>query len=516
MRRTLTTQMTLASLALGGVVVAIVFVLLLMAEAQQSRTERVRQAGDRVLAATEVRAIVVDLQAGQRGFLLTRDERFLEPYDAALRRWRSPAGRRLVAGLGAPGGLVRRRIDSLIDEYLAITIRLVARDPVRVRFMVRSGLGKRRVDVLRRQLGTLIAAARADRLVALDELRQADRRATAAAAAGLLLATLLVALFTVYLVRAVVRPVRRVAAAARSMSAGDLDARVAPIARPARELDEMAVAFNQMATDLEARTSELESRYEEIRLEVGRAATLQRQLLPDRPPDAARMELAGACLPAADVGGDYFDFLVDRQGRVTLLVADVAGHGIASALLMAMVRQVARREVLAGSPPGTVLSVANRDLYDDLVTVELFVTVFCARVDLAGGRVEFANAGHNRPLLRRADGTLEELDADGMAIGLVDDVAFEDAARPFGPGDSLVLYTDGVVEAEDAGGAALGDAALRALVTGLGGAPPEVTVARVVGAVREHVGARPVRDDVTVVAARHPGATRDPRPGGRG
>jgi serine phosphatase RsbU (regulator of sigma subunit)/CHASE3 domain sensor protein len=507
MRRTLTAELAGASLALGAVVIGIVLTLLILVAQEEEKTESVRRAGDRALAATELRGLVVDLQAGQRGYLLTRERRFLEPFDAARRRWRSRSGARLLADVGPERDLLRTRIDSLIDDYLEPTIRLFPRDPLRVRLMVRSGLGKRRVDVLRDQLGNLIGAARRDRIAALDELRRAERRARTVALIGLLVASLLVVLFCLYLVRSVVRPVQRVSAAARAMSGGDLRARVAGGEERSAELLDMAAAFNQMASALESRTGELEQRYDEVRLEVARAATLQRQLLPERPPPGARIELAGACLPAADVGGDYFDYLVDDRGRVTLLIADVAGHGIASALLMAMVRQVVRREVLAGAAPDEVLRAANAELHDDLVTVELFVTAFCARIDRGAGVLQFANGGHNRPFLRRSDGTVSELDADGMAIGLLADAPFEAGETAFAAGDAVVLFTDGVVEAEDPDGRPLGDRRLQEMVEGMEGTAPESAVALVVGAVREHVAGRPVRDDVTVVVGRHPGGT---------
>jgi hypothetical protein len=122
---------------------------------------------------------------------------------------------------------------------------------------------------------------------------------------------------------------------------------------------------------------------EAVRREMEIAATIQRSLLPERPPDVPNVQLAALCVPAANVGGDYYDFVVDKAGGLSLVIADVAGHSIGSALMMAMGRSILRRELDGGGEPAAVLRATNAALFDDLVRAGLFITAFCARFDPA-------------------------------------------------------------------------------------------------------------------------------------
>ena len=142
-------------------------------------------------------------------------------------------------------------------------------------------------------------------------------------------------------------------------------------------------------------------------------------------------------MPAANVGGDYYDFFVDEGGRISLVIADVAGHSIGSALMMAMARTILRRELHEGSDPAAVIAATNAALFDDLVRSSLFLTVFCVRFEPLTGVLEYANGGHNPPLLRRASGEMLELDADGAAVGILRDVEFERGRVELAHGDAL-------------------------------------------------------------------------------
>jgi sigma-B regulation protein RsbU (phosphoserine phosphatase) len=203
-------------------------------------------------------------------------------------------------------------------------------------------------------------------------------------------------------------------------------------------------------------------------------------------------------VPAANVGGDYYDFLVDEGGGLALVIADVAGHSIGSALMMAMGRSILRCELAGGGEPAAVLRATNAALFDDLVRAGLFITAFCARFDPATRRLAYANAGHNPPLLRRAaDGVTRELDADGASLGILQDLEFEPGKTALEAGDVLVLYTDGITEAPGPDGQ-FGEERLRAA---LDDRPPGALVEAIYAAVRAHAG--DVRaDDVTLVALR--------------
>ncbi|HEX4905535.1 MAG TPA: SpoIIE family protein phosphatase [Acidimicrobiales bacterium] len=229
------------------------------------------------------------------------------------------------------------------------------------------------------------------------------------------------------------------------------------------------------------------------------AASIQRGLLPRHPPEVPGIEVAGRCIAAAQVGGDLFDHLVGDDGRLTVVVADVAGHSISSALLMATTRSLLRREIQEGRGPAEALAAAGGSLYEDLAGAGLFVTVFCAQLAPSTGELRFANGAHNPALLRRSDGTVEELDADGMALGMVDGWPYDEGVRTLAPGDLVVLYTDGVTEARDGDGELFGEARLHALVADLCTTSAEEAADAIVGAAMAFSGDAGLQDDLTVL-----------------
>jgi sigma-B regulation protein RsbU (phosphoserine phosphatase) len=243
----------------------------------------------------------------------------------------------------------------------------------------------------------------------------------------------------------------------------------------------------------------LRRRQQQAEKEIQLAAGVQRSLLPDTPPELERASVAGRCFPATNVGGDCFDYVVDDDGRLNVFIADVAGHSISSALLMAMGRSALRREIAAGASPAAVLGATNRAMYADLVSTELFITMFCARYDPATHVLEYASAGHNPPLL--GSGTdVVELDADGVAIGILEEVDFEERTATLAEGDRLLLYTDGAMEALDPAGEQFGEHRLHALMGTDAGVAPEAFLDHIYTAVRAHAGDTPQQDDITLVA----------------
>ncbi|MCW2991925.1 MAG: putative Serine phosphatase RsbU regulator sigma subunit [Solirubrobacterales bacterium] len=242
----------------------------------------------------------------------------------------------------------------------------------------------------------------------------------------------------------------------------------------------------------------------ELENEVSMAAGIQMGLLPKEPPAVAGADLAGVCLPAANVGGDYYDLILREDGRLVILIADVAGHSIGSALLMAMARSVLRREVAQGEPPSAILGATNTAMFHDLVSAGLFITMFCAVYDPETSRLTYANAGHNPPILARADGPTLELDGDGAAIGFLEHVDFEELTDEIGPGDELLLYTDGVVEALGAGDEPFGEERLAETVSAMAPAGAAVTIDAIVAALNDFTGGAHQRDDITMVALRRP------------
>jgi serine phosphatase RsbU (regulator of sigma subunit) len=187
---------------------------------------------------------------------------------------------------------------------------------------------------------------------------------------------------------------------------------------------------------------------ERVRREMEIAQQIQTRLLPGEPPGIPGLDLAGRCLPATQVGGDYYDFFVHSDYELGVVIADVSGHDVGSAFIMATARSALRSEVLARKSPFNVLKETNYVLYNDLSRAEKFITMFYAEYDGSTNVLRYSNAAHNPPFLVR-NGTCRLLDTDGMFIGMWESVNFEEKIIHLLPNDFVILYTDGVVEAKN-------------------------------------------------------------------
>ncbi len=225
--------------------------------------------------------------------------------------------------------------------------------------------------------------------------------------------------------------------------------------------------------------------------EFDRAAQVQRSLLPRWVPEVPGFELAGACLPARAVGGDFFDWHPSADGAV-VTVADVMGKGVGAAIMMATVRAVMR--ATANDDLGLALTRAAETLEPDLEETSTFVTVFHARVDATAGVVHFADAGHGLALVVHADRPWERLPSEGLPLGAVPGGAWGTGVLELGLGDLLLVFSDGLL---DLFGGSLADLD-RVVQTVAGARSAHEVVSRVVAVAR---GSR-LPDDVTVVALR--------------
>lgn len=182
-------------------------------------------------------------------------------------------------------------------------------------------------------------------------------------------------------------------------------------------------------------------------------AKIQRQLLPDRSPRLAGISLASSYLTSTAAGGDYFDYYLGDDDRIGIVIADASGHGPGAATVMAMMRAILHcyQDTLA---PGRALddvSAMARYCNQKLVQANLngeFATAFFCVLDTRGGALRWTRCGHNPPLIRRADGRIEVIDSAGtLPLGISTDIGFETDSCVMGPGDTLLLYTDGITEA---------------------------------------------------------------------
>lgn len=191
------------------------------------------------------------------------------------------------------------------------------------------------------------------------------------------------------------------------------------------------------------------------------AQQIQKSFLPDAAPEIPGVDIAGRCMSAAHVGGDYYDFFSHDNNEVDIVIADVSGHSVGAALVMSEVRTLLKAESTSSHSPGTTLDSLNRQLYDDLTRAELFITMFYARYNAKSGTLLYANAGHNLPVLKsRNQAELLELDAEGLIIGVKKEVPFEEQSVRLISGDLLLFYTDGLTEACNRNGEMFGTTGL--------------------------------------------------------
>jgi predicted permease len=241
---------------------------------------------------------------------------------------------------------------------------------------------------------------------------------------------------------------------------------------------------------------------ERLRRDLALAAEVQRRLLPPRPPVAAGLSLAAFTLPARTVGGDYYDFVELPDGQLGIALADIAGKGVAAALLMSVVQASLRVLTSNGSLECAQLAAKmNGFLYRSTAT-NSYATFFYARADPARGVLQYVNAGHNPPyLVRRAVTGVEivELNAGGTVLGLFPDLPYEEAAVDIRPGDVLVAFTDGVSEARNADGEEFGEGRLRELLQTTVGAPAEQVASLLAARMREWSAGAEQHDDLTFV-----------------
>jgi phosphoserine phosphatase RsbU/P len=238
-------------------------------------------------------------------------------------------------------------------------------------------------------------------------------------------------------------------------------------------------------------------------LEVARE--IQLAMLPAGTYRADDVEICGVTRPANTVGGDFYDVLPLDDGRIVVAVGDVAGKGSPAALLMALLLAVLRTLVHERLEAAPLIARLNAQICRHSPGSR-FITLFYAVYTPATGDLEYVNAGQNPPLLRRPDGTCERLNSTGVALGMFEASTFEAAATRVGPGDTLVLYSDGITEAEDPSGQPFEESGLEGVLAQEAASAPAEMAARVLKAVEAHARASRFRDDLTIlILKRHPG-----------
>lgn len=269
------------------------------------------------------------------------------------------------------------------------------------------------------------------------------------------------------------------------------------------DLNLLTVMANVAAIRIEhTRLAEVEQAERMLAKDLQQAADIQNGLLPKCAPVVPGVDLAGYNAPCRTVGGDYYDFLTYPDGRVGLLVGDVAGKGMPAALLMSSLQ--ARVQVLFEDPSNLAALVTrlNRIITTNCPT-NRFISFFIGILDPKTNELTYVNAGHNPPLLARLDGTVEKLEGTGVILGILPVASYQESKCRLEPGEVVVLFSDGVTEATRPGvDEEFGEERLAKALTELRGAPAQSIIEAINQQVYQFTEGAPPADDITLVVAK--------------
>jgi sigma-B regulation protein RsbU (phosphoserine phosphatase) len=269
------------------------------------------------------------------------------------------------------------------------------------------------------------------------------------------------------------------------------------------DLNLLTVMANVAAIRIEhARLNEIEEAERAMAKDMQQAALIQQRLLPERSPLTPGFDIAGRTKACRTVGGDYYDYLSFPDGRIGILVGDVAGKGMPASLLMSSLQ--ARVQVLFedGDDLARKIGRLNKAVSANCPD-NRFITFFMSIIDPKTGELVYTNAGHNPPVVVRDTGEFETLkEAGGVILGILPMAVYKEARVMLNPGDTLVLFTDGVTEAADPSDEEYGEERLAALVGSMKDRPSEEIVEAIHNAVATYTQGAPAADDITVVVAR--------------
>jgi len=294
------------------------------------------------------------------------------------------------------------------------------------------------------------------------------------------------------------RNLRTLTQGAERIAAGDLSTQVEVRSRD--EFGRLASAFNRMAADITAH-QRLVVKQERLSRELELSRQIQNEMLPHETLRLGIAEVKGVSIPAREVGGDFFNYFPMPGGELALLVGDVSGKGIGAALLMANIQATLRARLPLESNLAALAELIDHDVYENTPS-QLYLTLFVGILDPTGRTLRYVNAGHNPQFIRRAAGSLDELPATGVPIGLLPGRGYEEKSVSIGGGDLLFFYTDGTVEITNEQGEFFGHERLAAVITRDSAASVEAILADVEEELRTFRGSAEQSDDATMMALR--------------
>ena len=303
------------------------------------------------------------------------------------------------------------------------------------------------------------------------------------------------------------KPLKDLAIAAKKLGHGNFNVTI-PQIKGHDEIAEFAWAFSNMLTELKEHI-EKQKDLKRIERELDLARNIQLSMLPgeerEENSDDDRHELAPFLLPAKEVGGDFYDFFKIDNDRLCVVIGDVSGKGVPAALFM-MVSRIILRTMTRNLK--SIVDALNRTNYAlaKRNKLNMFVTVWAGIIDLRTGHIEFASAGHNPPIVRHRDNTVEFIKCKpGVAVAAMEDVVYKSHTFDLRPGDTLFLYTDGVTEATNGKDELFGDQRLLTTLANGGQLNMNDTCTLVKKEIDKFVQDTPQFDDITMLSVKYLG-----------
>jgi serine phosphatase RsbU (regulator of sigma subunit) len=261
----------------------------------------------------------------------------------------------------------------------------------------------------------------------------------------------------------------------------------------------IAVAIQVSIAIDNARLHEKSARQQDIEHDCDLADRLQQAVLPARTPEFRGYRFYQYYRPAPNVGGDFYDYVLMYDGRLMVFMADITGHGLAAAMLIARLALEIRASLLISSHPADMMQNLNRALFAYLPQ-DYFIKLLALELVPASGEVTLVNAGHRQPLLRTPDGRISQIESglEGLPLGVCDDAQYADSRFVLPPGGMLILYTDGTGQATDPSGQAYGHERIRSQAAAAHGGPAELGEC-LAGDVRQFIAGSAQRDDICLV-----------------
>ncbi|MGZ8191531.1 MAG: PAS domain S-box protein [Methylococcaceae bacterium] len=237
--------------------------------------------------------------------------------------------------------------------------------------------------------------------------------------------------------------------------------------------------------------------------EIKIAQRIQASLSPSAPIRTDHFEVTGYCLPADQVGGDYFDYFFRSEDQLDMIIADVSGHSIGPALFMVETRSAIRTQANRLGTPSETLGVLNNFLFEDLDNADYFITLFYLQYNTRTHQLSFANAGHPPPLLLSPfQRECRQLDAEGMILGVRKNIIFEEKTTTISNGDLILLYTDGITEAENPVGEFFGVERLSDIFIQYAQHSPEGIIDAMLKHLKQFCQCESFNDDITLMIFR--------------